>query len=222
MGAVFRMIRYARLLLVFLSLPALLGACTNSSDDFKNMSHILAPGKTAFTPRFQALAEAGTSVPALQVALVEQDRAGTVLLESQRNGIDTWLTPDGATLIMRQGMLVGTRGFGAGMLASDVDQPLSMVLNGRQGYSDRFHTFLNGNDETNTRTYRCEIVNRGAREISVGDKPTQTRLMAEDCKSLDQSFLNLYWVSASGNRIVQSRQWAGDYLGIVTTRAVPR
>jgi len=218
MGAVLRMSRYARLLM----LVALLGACTNSSDDFENMKLILAPDKVGFNPRFVALAEAGSTVPALQVAFVEQARASTVLLESTRDGIDTWLTPDGATLITKQGMLVGTRGFGAGMLASDVDQPLAMVLGGREGFSDRFHTFLNGNDEANTRTYRCEIKNRGAREVIVGDKPIQTRLMAEDCRSLDQSFLNLFWVSDTGNRIVQTRQWTGDFLGIVTTRVVPR
>ena len=216
------MTRYARLLLRQLSVLAVLGACTNTSGDFQQIQAIVAPDSVRFNPRFAALAEAGTPVPALQVALIEDDRSNTVLLESRRDGLDTWLTPDGATLITHQGMLVGTRGFGAGMMASDVDQPLAMVLNGQQGYSDRFHSFLNGNDEINTRTYRCKIENRGAREVFIGGKPTQTRLMAEDCQSLDQEFLNLYWVSRSGNRIVQSRQWAGDFLGIVTTRVVPR
>jgi len=210
--------KYARLLMVL----TLLGACTNASEDFGHMKAILAPDKVGFNPRFVALAEAGDAVPVLQVAFVEQDRASAVLLESTRDGIDTWLTPDGATLITQQGMLVGTRGFGIGMLASDVDQPLAMVLGGREGFSDRFHTFLNGNDQAKTRTYRCEVENRGAREVFVGEKPVQTRLMAEDCRSLDQSFLNLYWVSDAGNRIVQSRQWTGDFLGIVTTRVVPR
>jgi len=213
---------YMRLVISLLSGLALLGACTNTTDDFQQMRAILNPGSVEFDPRFIALAKAGDKVPALQVALLEGDRSSTVLLESRRDGFDTWLTPDGATLIMRQGMLVGTRGFGAGMMASDVDQPLAMVLNGREGFSDRFHSFLDGNDEITTRTYRCKIESRGAREVSIGGRPTQTRLMAEDCKSRDQAFLNLFWVSRSGNRIVQSRQWAGDFLGIVTTRVVPR
>ena len=212
------MIRFTPLLMAL----TLLGACTNTSDDFEQMGRITSPGQVEFDPRFTALAKAGKSVPALQVSLVEQDRAGVILLESRRDGIDTWLTPDGATLIMQQGMLVGTRGFGAGLMASDIDQPLAMVLSGQQGMSERFLTFLNGNDEVNTRTYLCEIENRGGRQISIGGKPVQTRLMAENCRSLDQTFLNLYWISGSGNRIVQSRQWAGDYTGVITTRVVPR
>jgi group 4 capsule polysaccharide lipoprotein GfcB/YjbF len=218
MGAVFQMTRFAPLLLAL----TLLGACTNASDDFEQMRQIVTPGQVEFDPRFTALADAGNSVPAMQVSLVEQDRAGVILLESRRDGLDTWLTPDGATLIMQQGMLVGTRGFGAGLMASDIDQSLAMVLGGQTGMSERFLSFLNGDDKINTRTYLCDIENRGAREILIGGKPTKTRLMAEDCRSLDQTFLNLYWISVSGNRIVQSRQWAGDFTGVVTTRVVPR
>lgn len=213
------MIRAACLLLVM----TLLAACAdNTSDDFAQMQRIASPEKAPFDPRFVALSEAGVSVPALQVATLKEGLSGVVLLESRRDGVDTWLSRDGASLIMRQGMLVGTRGFGGGLTASDIDQPMAMIFGGQQGASDRFMTFLNGNDEVNTRTYRCEIKNRGAREISVGGKPKQTRLMAEDCRSLDQSFLNLYWIAASGGGIVQTRQWAGDYTGIITTRVVPR
>jgi len=79
MGAVFRMSRYARLLLVLLSLPALLGVCTNSSDDFKNMSLILAPGTAECTPRFKALAAAdGVGVQDMDYASVRIYRDGTL------------------------------------------------------------------------------------------------------------------------------------------------
>lgn len=206
---------------VFLVL-SLLGACTNTSDDFEQIKQVLAPGQAGFVARFVTLAEAGDRVPALQVSLLDQDRSSTVLLESQRAGFDTWLSPDGATLVMRQGMLVAMHGFGAGLVASEIDQPLTMVLSGQEGASERFHSYLDGNDEINTRTYLCEIENRGMREVFIGGKPTRTRLMAEQCRSLNQSFLNLYWVGGSGNRIVQTRQWAGDYLGVFTTRVVPR
>lgn len=148
----------ARLIVVL----TLLGACTNTSDDFNQIKRILTPGQVGFDPRFAALVEAGDAVPALHVSLVAQNRASAVLLESSRGGVETWLTPDGATLIMRKGMLVGTRGFGAGLMASDIEHSLAMVLGGQERLADRFLTFLDGNDVISTRTYRCEIENRAA------------------------------------------------------------
>lgn len=201
---------------------SLLGACTNSSDDYSNIKKIVAPGQVGFVPRFVALIDAGDAVPALEVALVKRDTGSIILLESHRDGIDTWLTPDGAAFAMRQGMLVRTQGFANGLMASDVEQSLAMVLGGQTGRSERYHTFLTGNDETVTRTYLCDIENHGAKTILIGKSQTQTRLMVEDCRSLDQTFQNLYWVSGSGQRIVQARQWAGDYLGEIVTRVVPR
>jgi hypothetical protein len=46
-----------------------------------------------------------------------------------------------------------------------------------------------------------------------------TRVMTEDCKSVDQSFTNTYWVNVATGKVVQSRQWAGDEFGYIITQA---
>ena len=89
-----------------------------------------------------------------------------------------------------------------------------------EGRSDRFHTYLNGNDEAVTRTYRCDI--RKTREITipvVGGE-VATFLFRESCNSLDQEFENLYWVDPRSRQIVQSRQWAGPLVAAISTRVV--
>lgn len=204
----------------WLPLILIVSACTNTSDDFAQVRGALFPAQARFAPQFVALLE--QNPPLLQVALPEQEVASNVILESRRGDLETWLTPEGASLIFQDGFLVGTRGFGQGLMAAEVSDPLSAVLQGRTGLTERFHTYLTGDDVTRIRAYRCLIENRGAREVTIGGGSVQTRLMAEDCRSVDQSFLNLYWIRNSDNRIVQSRQWPGEEIGVLTTRVVPQ
>lgn len=207
---------------IFAGLALLLGACTaeppqNSAGIAAAIRGFQAPD---FVPRFVALLEA--EAPALQVSFVDKEVQTTLLQEQERGDLGYWLSADGAMLVTENGMLHGTRGFGAGLLSSELSEPQALILNGRSGVSDRFHTFLNGNDVAVTRTYRCTMTQRGPRDVNLGGRIAATQLMRESCKSLDQSFVNLYWVDIGRKDIVQSRQWAGDFLGNVSTRVVVR
>jgi hypothetical protein len=175
-------------------------------------------GTQEFSPRFLRLAEA--EAPALQVAFIDTKLATILLLESHTNGIDTYLSPEGSALLFEQGMLAGTRGFGTGLLASDLSAPLALVLSGREGFPDRLMTYLDGNDRAVTRTFRCKVTVEGDRVLKIGNRHMSTRLVSEDCGSLNGTFRNLYWVDRNTQRIVQSRQWAGEYTGEISTRLV--
>lgn len=199
---------------------AIVAGCSNLDDNFDQIDRLLFPNRQQVNSRALALSQAGAAQ--LQVSFLKLERAGTMLREGERAGLTTWLSADGATLITEDGMLRGMRGFGGGMMASDISQSLERVLRGQDGPSERFHSFLKGDDQIETRTYHCTVSTRGDRTIKVGGRPLDTRLMAEECNSTTQEFLNLYWVSRADNQIVQSRQWAGDFLGIVTTRVVPK
>lgn len=207
-------------LLAALIVAAMLTACSNTNEDLNEIKRVIAPGKVAPPARANALIKA--NVPRLVVSFVETDLQGIVLLEATRDGRDIWLSAENANLVTDQGMLVGTRGFGIGLMSADVSQSQALILSGRNGDADRFHSYLTGNDETVTRTYRCRVENRGASEATISGTFVPARLMAEECRSLDQSFTNLYWVSDAENKIVMTRQWTGDFLGILTTRTVLR
>lgn len=188
----------------------LLGACSSSSDDFQLLRAALQ--RPATDPRFEALRSQPTAH--LEVALLEQDRSGTLLLEGTRDGITTWLSAEGASLLTQAGMLVGTRGFGQGLMASDVAQSRALIAAGQPGTAERFHSYLTGDDQIVTRTYRCAISDRGARTLN----GNATRLIAEDCLSLTDQFLNLYWIDPGTGQIRQARQWPGPALGVVILR----
>ena len=202
-----------------LSAVLILTGCSTTDDSFDVVRSTLLPNQQDFDTRFQLAA--GQGARQLKLALLEFDAGSIILFDSSRDGIDTWITADGGTVMTQDQMIVGMRGFGAGLMAADVEQPLAMLHAGRQGITERFQTFLTGNDEIVTRTYRCQIVDQGRQEIVIGTTPVTTRLFSEDCRSLDQSFQNWYWLSPSNNRIVQTSQWTGEFIGMVATQVVP-
>jgi len=88
-----------------------------------------------------------TGAPQLEVAYVRSKQSGAILLEHQRGDFDYWLSSDEVQLILQKGLIHGTRGIGEGLLAAELSQPLYHILNLKSGHSDRFHTYLNGNDQ---------------------------------------------------------------------------
>ena len=199
-----------------------LSACGNSNLQQRAIQVFLdepAPaGASGQFPRFQPILQAGQG-PALDVRIPSANVRGGFLLESRRGNIESWLGNDGVGLIFDRGVLHGTRGIGAGLLASDVAPTASAVLAGRSGNVERVHTYLNGNDEAETRAYACTITNEGQETIQLDIGTTPTRRMKEICRNLDQEFTNTYWVDTRRGRIVRSRQWSGEYAGdlVITT-----
>jgi hypothetical protein len=171
-----------------------------------------------FTPRFGALV-ADTSVPLLVVTIENRNQSGRLLLEDTVNGVDTWLSADMSALILQNGMLRGTRGVGTELFAADISEPMRLILSGNTGHSNRLHSNLTGDDRIKTRTYRCLVENKGSDVINLEMGRVSTKVMTEDCKSVDQSFTNTYWVSVATGKVVQSRQWAGDEFGYIITQA---
>ena len=200
-----------------------LSACGSVADQDNAFGQSLATlrgGQTEFVPRFITLLQAEAAT--LQVGFLDLETNGSLLLERTDGDFSYWLSPDGAHLVLQSGMLHSTRGLGEGLLASELSEPLALLRAMRSGNSDRFHTYLDGNDFAVTRTYRCIVENEGARQIDLLGQDTRTVLMRESCNSLDQKFENLYWVVPASGTIVLSRQWAGPEVGRVSTRVVPR
>lgn len=209
-----------RLILPCLAALGLLG-CSSASTERSGMDlaqEVITRSPAEASPRFIALLRA--NAPALQMAFVETQVSGGLLLAGRNGPYETWLSPDNASIVLERGMLHSMRGFGAGLMSSELSEPLDLVLNQREGVSDRLHTYLTGDDRTVTRTYRCLISDDGIRNLTIPDGTIQTRLMIEDCRSLDQEFRNFYWVEPRSGRILQARHWSGDELGAISTRVV--
>tara|TARA_R110000782_G_scaffold16205_2_gene46727 strand:- start:226 stop:933 length:708 start_codon:yes stop_codon:yes gene_type:complete len=203
-------------------------ACSNGQDLLNRGVALAVNDKTSvarpagqFPPRFAALV-ADTSVPAMIVTVESRSQSGRLLREAQVNGVETWVSSDLTAVILENGMLQGTRGLGSELFAAELSEPMALILSGRTGYSSRLHSNLKGDDRIVTRTFNClvEVSGTGTIALEIGTIPT--RIMTEDCKSLDQAFRNTYWVSSKSGAIVQARQWAGDEIGYIKTQSATR
>lgn len=215
MGAVFAMIRQ-----MLFAATAALAACANPGSEPSGIETSISvlQGNDGITPRFQELTQ--TPRPILQVGLIDAGSAGNMLLEARDGPYESFLSPNSASITLNRGMLHAIFGFGEGLMATEVSEPLALVLRGQSGVADRIHTYLGGDDRTVARTYRCVISDLGPRSVALIDRTVSARLMREDCRNAEQAFENLYWVDQGRGQIVQSRQWAGPNLGAVSTRRV--
>lgn len=170
-------------------------------------------------PRFRPLLQAGQG-PAIEVTIPAADARGGFLLESRQGNIESWLGNDGVSLIFDRGVLHGTRGIGAGLLASDVSASADAILSGRSVDVERIHTFLTGNDRTDIQYFGCTITNDGQETIRLDNGATPARRMTESCRNRERGFTNVYWVDTHKGRIVRSRQWSGTYLGDINIQTV--
>ena len=196
-------------------------SCGEAQEDTELLKGALFPNTPRFHPRAEALAARRPIPPRLEVGFPSRDLAGVMLLETERDGVQTWLTADGATITLEQGMLTSAIGFGGGMSGSDLRQSAALILTGRSGRAERFHSFLNGDDEIELHAYRCRITPLGPDTVVVQGTPVATQKQQEDCYGLAQQFTNIYWVQDSTGRIVQSSQWTGDFLGNMVIKVVP-
>jgi len=209
----------ARIVFAGLVLPFLLTACDGLVEEdgaFGQVKRFIE--EPEIDPRFRSAV--ANERPALQLGLVDRDIQSIVMLDNSRAGIDTWISSDGAGLVTQNGMMRGVSGLEQVWLSSDISQPIALVSATQEGVADRFHTYLDGEDQAVTRTYRCVIERSGSRDVNLGTRVAATTLMRETCKSLDDEFFNLYWVE--NGRIIQARQWAGPEVGAISTRVVAR
>jgi hypothetical protein len=197
----------------------LLLSCGEAKDDLDLLRGALQPDAPRFHPRATALASVRPIPPRLEVGFPSRDLSGVMLLETERAGVQTWLTADGATITLQRGFLTSAKGFGSGLAGSDVQQSADLVLAARDGTVERFHSFLNGNDQIELHAYKCQVASQGGEDIFLRGAPVSTRKVEERCHGLAESFTNTYWIRQG--MVVQSLQWTGSFLGNLFMKRVP-
>jgi hypothetical protein len=164
---------------------------------------------------------AGTIQRALQASdaplmlAVLPEREQTALLgEFGVNGpYRTWATQEEQALVLRNGILVGTRGVGPDLMSSEVGQVAPLIRGRRAGTGQRVYRHLDGVNQEVPTVFTCRIAPAGRETVQLasGARPAVTR-MVESCRSSDRRIENVYWVTSAG-AIPQSRQWQGPDVG---------
>ncbi|MFC5739247.1 YjbF family lipoprotein [Sinirhodobacter huangdaonensis] len=212
---------------IFLALTAvLLAGCSSDPQLNARYRNLLPAGRSAERPAVpEFLAARQASAPSLAGAVESRPETIGIFLRQRRAnaaGVSTWISADGAQLLLQDGILVGTRGFGADVMASDVSESAALIHSLRSGTTTRVMTLLDGDDHAVSRALRCIIAPYGTDTVPLQDRAVATRTMTETCRNGDIQFSNYYWVVPGSGEILQSSQWAGELTQKISLRVYAR
>ena len=127
-----------------------------------------------------------------------------------------WNSTDNAQIILRNGVLVGTRGIGSDIIAADADMTIRALQAGATTSGTRRYTISDGDVTTTDYVFSCNVRNMGGERISVANQLFDTRHMREDCVGGPQQAVRLsndYWVQLGSGLVRKSRQWVSPSAG---------
>lgn len=140
--------------------------------------------------------------------------AGLVRRNVNRDTV-TWVTPDGVTVVLRQGQVVRTSGFGNDLSSGQMDD----IRKGRGG-TVRDYYYLGGDETVKRVRLTCDLATRGAQRVVVAGLAHAATLIEERCTdAAGASIVNRYWVEAGG-LIRKSVQFVSPGIGYVTVEDV--
>ena len=166
---------------------------------------------------------ASLTVPTLELVL--EDRDATVFLvpfsdrtDNRTGALRTWRSADDVQFVMREGVLIATRGLGMNVGSADVSSTVASVLSGSPRSGTKRLYLRTGDHGTDRIDLTCTMRSEGAQPVSIVGTTRTTTKLREDCTYAGGTVTNEYWVDTRGATIWQSRQWAGPDLGFVRTR----
>lgn len=146
----------------------------------------------------------------LLVSLVSRGSVDLLSQVTQTSTTSTWISSDGVSVSLKNGMLVGTRGSGFDLMGADTAAARQSLRGG--GTHQRAYDTLENLDKIETATYSCTTRRDSAETITIVERDYAAVKWREDCESSNVRFTNLYWVGRSGE-ILQSRQFVSVGLG---------
>lgn len=135
--------------------------------------------------------------------------------------VTTWVTPDGATVSFRDGVVVATRGLGADLMTSDMKGTLAALAGRTDGYYQRFQGMLGGQSEIVYRSFQCRVTARAPETVVIVGRAHATTRTEESCVSPEVAVTNVYWRGTDGT-MWKSRQWIGAEIGYLETERLVR
>ncbi|WP_207103040.1 YjbF family lipoprotein [Paracoccus shandongensis] len=144
--------------------------------------------------------------PLIQAGFENLGRTQVMAMTGQNGAMRTYMTPAEEALILRNGLLVGTRGLGHDLSVAE-PQTEPLIRAGAAGSGTRVMRYFAGDGVERPLQFACTV--------GAGPNPGVT---VENCEGHGATFQNSYMVQ--GGQIAVSRQWIGPSLGYVTIQVL--
>ena len=165
------------------------------------------PATPAPSPQ-QAAAEAlrVNQGPLIQATFESPARTQVLALTGTNGAMRTYMPPDEQAVILRGGMLIGTRGLGRDLSVAEPGTE-GLIRAGQSGSGTRVMRYLSGDGLERPLQFSCTT--------SPGPNPG---VILESCEGHGATFQNNYLVQ--NGQIPVSRQWIGPGMGYVTIQTL--
>lgn len=155
------------------------------------------------------------TVPYAMVGIERRGAYASMTLAGQNGPFNSWVTSDGAGIVLQGDILTGTKGLGADLITADITGVAAALRPNGPASTERVHSFLDGEGRSFAMRYRCAFTPSGTEEITIIGKTYNTRVVGESCRSNQGRFENRYWIGLDDGIMWQSRQWVSDGVGSV-------
>jgi len=211
-----------RVLLAALAVAALAGCGNRGGDEISVMGSArqvigqaiggagrgASPAAAPVTP--EAMAAEALRVNPGPLILAGLEGAGTTQVLAhvgENGGMRTYMTKNEQALILRGGMLVGTRGLGNDLSVAEGEAANALIRGRRAGEAERILRIYTGDGQETPLRLTCRIA------------PGADSTVIETCRVGGATVQNRYLVAGDGS-IPVSRQWAGPKLGYITIQTL--
>lgn len=151
--------------------------------------------------------------PILMIVQKDLDTAGVLVpAGTGADGTVQWRDAGGAGLLLRSGILVGTRGIGFDLLTVDERGLLRALANGGAQGVSRTERRLSGDNTVETLTFTCDVASTGRETLTLYGSRYQTSRYEERCDG-PYSFVNRYWIG--GGLVRKSEVYVSAEAGIL-------
>ena len=141
--------------------------------------------------------------PLILVGLERMKTTQIMAMTGENAGQRTYMTKNEQALILRGGMLAGTRGLGHDVSVAEMSGSAALIRADQSGQAQRVIRYWTGDGLERPLNLDCTI-----------SRSAKPGVMLESCRSGVLEFQNNYMVQ--GGRITVSRQWISPDLGYVT------
>ncbi|MDO5605681.1 MAG: YjbF family lipoprotein [Paracoccus sp. (in: a-proteobacteria)] len=178
-----------------------------------------APAPALSADEMAARALASNPSPLILVGLESSGAVQVMAMTGENGAMRTYMTPNMQALILRGGMLSGTKGLGHDLSVAEADAPAALIRARRPGQANRTMRYITGDGVERPLPMTCSIAVGEGKSFSFAGTAWSATQVVESCQGGGAEIQNSYLVTASG-QIPVSRQWIGPQLGYVTIQTI--
>lgn len=144
--------------------------------------------------------------PLILVGFESLGRTQVMAMTGQNGAMRTYMAPSKEALILRDGMVIGTRGLGNDLSVAE-PQTEALIRAGRSGSAPRVMRYYSGDGLERPLSFDC----------TTGPGPA-AGVILESCEGHGARFQNSFM--PQGGHLPVSRQWLGPRLGYITIQTL--